>query len=450
MRRVVLLALIWGWSFLFIKVAVAGMTPSTVAGARITLGAVALLVTCRISGQRLPRDLTMWRHFAFMGLFYSAIPFTLLAWGEQRTTSALAAVCNATTPLFTAVAVSMVLGERLRRGQKIGLLVGLAGVAVAAGLTVSDLTKSSTVGGLAAVGAAACYGAAFAYARRYLADIPPLVAASGQLVMAAVMIAPFAITTTVVSGIVLTPTRLLAVLLLGVVNTGFAYALNYASIAEIGPTKASLVTYLVPIVAVTVGVIFLNEPFQGRLVIGTLIIIAGVALVQLRVDPGLRKMPVVGGILALLLIGGCASSSGGSATTGCGPPVHEVLDSNSTLHLLPAAPEPTYLTDPPTSGAHRVGLYPRGVLDQSIPRPVQVALLEKGSVVVQYRPGTLNNAALSALAQNNVLVTIAPNPDLPAPVVATAWTWKAVCQSVTLPALRRFVAVHAGHGPGTP
>ena len=448
MRRVVLLALIWGWSFLFIKVAVAGMTPTTVAGQRISLGALTLLVTCRLSGQRLPRDITMWRHFAFMGLFYSAVPFTLLAWGEQRTTSALAAVCNATTPLFTALAVSVVIGERLRRGQKIGLLIGLLGVAVAAGLSVSDLTKSSTVGGLAAVGAAACYGAAFAYARRYLADVPPLVSASGQLLMAAVMIAPFALTTTYMSGISLTPTRALAVLVLGVVNTGFAYVLNYASIAELGPTRASLVTYLVPIVAVTVGVVFLGEMFQGRLVVGTLIIIGGVALVQVRVTPRLRRLPLVGGVLALLLLGGCAGHAQ-SATT-CGAPVHEALDSNSILHLLPGAAEPPYLTDPPTSGAHRVGLYPRGVLDQPIPRPIQVALLEKGSVVVQYRPGTTDSGGLGALAKNNVLVTVAPNPDLPQAVVATAWTWKMTCQSVTLPALARFVAQHAGHGPGTP
>jgi drug/metabolite transporter (DMT)-like permease len=451
-RRVVILAFIWGWSFLFIKVAVAGMTPTTVAGLRIALGAAALLATCKISGQHLPRDMTTWRHFAFMGVMYSAVPFTLLAWGEQRSTSALAAVCNATTPLFTAIAVSVTMGERLLRVQKAGLLVGFAGVALAAGLSVNDLTKSSTAGGLAAVAAAACYGVAFAYARRHLFDIAPLVAASGQLIVATVIMLPFAVGTSVISGIHLTPTRVMAICVLGLVNTGLAYAINYASIAEIGPTKASLVTYLVPVVAVTVGVVFLGEPFEGRLLVGAAVIVAGVALVQGRINQRVRRVPLVGGLLAALLLGGCSRAVGASQGSGsaCGPSTQEVLDSLSTLHLLPGAPDPPYRTNPPTSGAHRVGLYPRGVVDQPIPRPVQVALLEKGSVIVQYRPGTVNANALNVLAATNVLVTVAPNPTLPAPVVATAWTWKLTCRAVSVPAVHAFVATHAGRGPGRP
>src|SRR4051812_16037201 len=121
MRRLLLLAFIWGWSFLFIKVAVEGMTPSTVAFARVGLGAAVLLVVVRARRLHLPVERRMWRHFAVAALFGNVLPFTSLAWGEQRITSALTAVLNASTPLFTAVIASIFLHERLRRMQKAGL-----------------------------------------------------------------------------------------------------------------------------------------------------------------------------------------------------------------------------------------------------------------------------------------------------------------------------------------
>ena len=102
MRRLFLLAGIWGWSFLFIKVAVGGMPPAAVAFARVALGMVVLLAVVRLRGLRLPAGREAWRHFAIVGLFGSALPFTLLAWGEQHIASALAAVLNAATPLFAA------------------------------------------------------------------------------------------------------------------------------------------------------------------------------------------------------------------------------------------------------------------------------------------------------------------------------------------------------------
>ncbi len=132
MRRLALLALIWGWSFLFIKVAVEGMTPSAVAGARIALGMVTMLLILRSRRIVLPRDVALWRHFFVMGFVHSAVPFTLLAWGEERITSALTAVLNATTPLFAALLTALLLGERLRRPQLVGIVLGFAGVAVAA------------------------------------------------------------------------------------------------------------------------------------------------------------------------------------------------------------------------------------------------------------------------------------------------------------------------------
>ncbi|MCA1842452.1 MAG: DMT family transporter [Actinobacteria bacterium] len=282
MRRVLALAGIWGWSFLFIKVAVRGLTPPTVAFTRVFLGMVVMLCVLRSRGLSLPRDRRTWRHFLVMGAFYSAVPFTLLAWGEERVTSALAAVVNASTPLFAALAGAVVLSERLRRPQLAGLLLGFVGVGVAAGMGGHDLASSSMAGVGAVMAASACYGYCFAYAQRHLAGVPPLVAACGQLVAATVVTAPFALASTAASGISLNGRIVVSMVLLGAVGTGFAYLLNYRVIAEMGATLASLVTYLVPVVAVTVGVLFLGEPFRVRLVLGGALIVLGIALLQER------------------------------------------------------------------------------------------------------------------------------------------------------------------------
>jgi drug/metabolite transporter (DMT)-like permease len=279
-KRLVLLAGIWGWSFLFIKVAVAGMTASTVAGLRVGLGAAVLLGVVRARGLRLPVGREWCRHFLVVALVGSAMPFTLLAWGEQHISSALSAVLNASTPLFAALFARLLLGDRLRAVQMAGLALGFAGVAVAANLDVDDLTRSALGGELAAIVAGAGYGLAFAYTRRHLTTIPPIVAAAGQLLTATLLLAPLALVTSVRQGLRPTPTRVAAIVLLGVLGTGVAYVLSYRLIADVGPTRASLVTYLIPIMAVAVGVLFLEETFSIRLVVGAGLTIAGIALLN--------------------------------------------------------------------------------------------------------------------------------------------------------------------------
>ena len=282
-----ILAFIWGWSFLFIKVAVRGMTPATVAWARVTLGAGVMLVVLRARRTALPprSERAQWRHFVVLAVTYNAVPFTLLAWAEQHISSALAAVLNASTPLFAAVLTAVLLGERLRRAQIAGLLLGFVGVAVAAGVGGGDLTGSSLWGELAVVGVSACYGFGFTYAQRHVSGIAPVVIAGGQLLAATVILFPVAALTTVGQGFELTPTRALSIVLLGVVGTGIAYLINYAAIADLGSTKASVVTYLVPVVAVAVGVAFLHEAFEVGLVVGGALTIVGIAMLHGRLLP---------------------------------------------------------------------------------------------------------------------------------------------------------------------
>lgn len=275
-----LLAFIWGWSFLFIKVAVEGMTPTTVAAARVSLGAAVLIALCRLRRVPLPRQPAVWRHFVIVGLVGSALPFTMLAWGEQRISSALTSVLNASTPLFTAALAAVLLQERLRRVQMVGLIVGLAGVAVASGLAPGDLGSASFAGSMASVGAGACYGFSFAYSRRHLMSLAPMVAAAGQLTAAAVLLSPVALASSLAEGLELTVTRVLAIGLLGVAGSGLAYVLNFRIIAELGPTRASLVTYLIPVVAVAVGVGLLDEQFRASIALGGGLIVAGIALVN--------------------------------------------------------------------------------------------------------------------------------------------------------------------------
>ena len=133
----------------------------------------------------------------------------------------------------------------------------------------------------------------------------------------------------------------------------------------------------------------------------------------------------------------CTSTNG----SGCGPALQEKLDSRSTLHLFPGAPDPVYQSDPPTSGPHRLGPRPTGIVDTPIDRPVQVAMLEEGDVLIQYRDAA-DKSALTPLAAAHV--TLAPNPALPQRVVATAWTWKQTCRAPDTKALRSFIAKHEG------
>jgi len=446
-RRLLLLAFIWGWSFLFIKVSVEGMSPPTVAFARVTLGASVLLLILRRQHRSLPRDRETWRRFAVAAVFANVLPFTLLAWSEERITSALAAVLNASTPLFTAILAALYLKDRLRLVQAGGLVLGFVGVAVAAGIGAGDLGHSSVLGALAAVIAGLFYGIAFVYMRRHLTGLEPTIAATGQLLMASALSFPFAVVTTATSGLDLNARRVLSITALGVIGTGLAYVLNYRIIADLGATRASVVTYIIPVVAVTVGVVVLDEPFEWRLLAGGALILTGLLLLRDRRLPRVQ-IPSAAAVLLLVLLFPLVSCSGGKsgASGTCRDPVQEQINPAAN-HILPGGTEPEYTTDPPTSGPHTPGAIPKGVLATPLARPSQVGALESGAVLLQYRDLSDDELRqLSDLVSDNVVV--APNPALPDRVVATAWLFKQTCGGVDATALRGFIRTHAGKGPG--
>ncbi len=281
--RIVVLAGIWGCSFLFIKVALEGMTATQVVLGRIVLGAVAILAWVAIRREPLPRQPSVWLHAAAMGLISNVVPFLGFAWGEENgATSGLAGIYNATTPLWTLVFVLLVLPtERPTRARLIGLVAGFVGVLVVLAPWRS-LHGAALDGQLACLGASACYGVAFVYTRKFLSGrAAPLGLATAQLTCAAVeigLVAPIVAT----HSVSLPPRVWLSVLALGAAGTGIAYVFYYGLVRDVGPTTASTVTYLVPLVAVTLGVAALGESLRWNDFVGALVVLAGILVAEDR------------------------------------------------------------------------------------------------------------------------------------------------------------------------
>ncbi|MDQ6648690.1 MAG: DMT family transporter [Actinomycetota bacterium] len=277
------LAAIWGTSFLFIKVGLEGVSAVQIVLGRLLAGAAVLLVIVAVRRQPLPRSPRTWGHLALMGLVANIVPFYLFAWGEQRASSSLAGIYNATTPLLTLlVAIAVLPVERPNLARTVGLLLGFLGVVTVLG-PWRGLGAASVTGQLAFLGAAACYGVAFVYTRRYLSGSghSPLVLATAQLVCAAA--AMIVLSPLVATDPVRLPARVvLSVLALGAVGTGLAYLLYYGLIAELGATTASTVTYYIPIVAVTLGVVVLGEEVRWNDFVGAAIVVLGVAVAEGR------------------------------------------------------------------------------------------------------------------------------------------------------------------------
>lgn len=461
MRKLIVLGVVWGCSFYFMKIALGGMTPTALVTGRLTFGALAVLISLAVTSSRLPQTAALWRRVAVMALVTNVIPFTLFAWAQERITSALASVLNASTALFAALVAAAFLGERLKRPQRFGLILGFLGVAVAAGVGAGDVGGSSLPGTMAGLGAALCYAIGFAYSQHHDLGSDPGGTTAGQLLIGAAVMAPFGVATSVTNGISLTGGPLIAIAVLGIVSTGIGYLIYYRMIAEVGATKASIVTYLVPVVGLVVGVTVAGEPFSWRLVIGALLIVGGVIAVQGNLPTWLkRRAPAAIAALVALIgatFGGCATgepaaedtttTSAAAAGEGCGSVIEEALDPQSGRHLLPGADVPPYRSDPPTSGAHFSGpLPPGGFRTEPLEPPAQVQFLEAGRALVQYRPGLVTTEELGnlqVLAVENDLIVVAPNPTVPAPVVATAWVHKMLCEDVDSEALASFAERHA-------
>jgi drug/metabolite transporter (DMT)-like permease len=281
----VFLGAVWGSSFFFGKLALRDIGPLTIVVLRVVIAAVLLNVAVRASGLRMPADRGSWRMFFTMGLLNSLIPFTLIFWGQQHIPSGLAAVLNATTPLFGVfLAHYLTREERLTVNRLVGVLLGLCGVIVMMGLSaLSHGFDASALAQLAVLCAAALYAVSAIYGRR-LRHLPSLVAASGQVTATAVMAVPLAfLVDGLWRGVQIGTVTWLAVTSLGVLSTALAYILYYRLLARIGASNLVLVTYLIPVSAIIFGTAFLGERLQLNHFAGMGLIAVGLACVDGRI-----------------------------------------------------------------------------------------------------------------------------------------------------------------------
>ncbi|AEB47762.1 hypothetical protein VAB18032_03390 [Micromonospora maris AB-18-032] len=280
----VALAAIWGSSFLFIKVGVAELHPLHLTLYRVGAGALTLLVVLALLRDRLPRDPRVWGHLCVIAAFGVAVPFSLFGYGEQRIESLLAGIWNATTPLVVLpMAVLVFRTERLTVRKAVGLALGFAGVLVVLGVW-QGVGGAHLVGQLMCFAAAACYGLAIPYQKKFVAgsELSGLSLSTAQLVLAT---AQLAIVAPLVAGAPPVPTSLspsvvASVLVLGAIGTGLAFVINLRNIRIVGATTAAMVTYLIPVFAIVIGALVLDERLTWHQPVGALIVLLGVAVSQ--------------------------------------------------------------------------------------------------------------------------------------------------------------------------
>ncbi|MBK9094968.1 MAG: DMT family transporter [Anaerolineae bacterium] len=274
-----LLSLVWGASFLFIKIALAELGPVTLVALRVGFGLVFLLLVLRWQRLSLPRDPRLWGLLTVAGLFNTAVPFVLIAWSEQTIDSGLASILNGTTPLFGLLIAHLVLhDERITGAKLIGVIISFIGLIIIVGRNPGSGFFSNVLGELAVIAASLSYASTSVFVRRFLRDQPTTVLAIGQLASAEVFL---------LAGILLAewPLRLptlpitwLSVLWLGILGSGFAYLLYFYLIKEMGASRTTTVTYAIPVVGVLLGVLVLHEALEGRVLAGAGLVIGGVVM----------------------------------------------------------------------------------------------------------------------------------------------------------------------------
>lgn len=279
---ILLLAAIWGPSFLFIKVAVQEIPPVTLVAARVALASFTLFLIVRAQGRRLPPWGRVWRHFAFMGLFAHALPFVLFSWGEMHVDSALASILNGTTPLFTVIlAHFLVADDRMTPLKLAGTLLGLAGLVALVVPSLLAGIQAETWGLLGMAVAAVCYAITIIYSRQHLRGLPPLVAPTAQLMMAAIFLLPVSLVLDKPFTLALPGWPALGGLLgLSLWGTAVAFAVYYHILEKMNATDLAMVTYLIPIFGIALGVIVLGETLSWNVYLGCALILLGVMTVN--------------------------------------------------------------------------------------------------------------------------------------------------------------------------
>ena len=280
----ILLGFLWGSSYLFIKIGVdAGLQPFTLVSLRLLIGFALLAVVVAVARESLPREPRIYGHLVVLGFFSVALPFMLITWAEQSVDSSLAAVLTGAVPLFVIpIAALFLRDERFTLNKLIGILVGLVGVAIVVGFDPAELVGNELLAEMALIGAAASYAVGGVYARRNMHGLRPMIPALFQVAFALVMVSIPALILEGPIRLDIRPEALFAVVWLGLLGSGAAYLVFFRLITRWGATRTTLVAYLLPIWGILLGALVLSEPIDARLILGTALVIGGIALVNWR------------------------------------------------------------------------------------------------------------------------------------------------------------------------
>jgi drug/metabolite transporter (DMT)-like permease len=283
MNLLLLLALgaIWGSSYLFIRVAVAEVPVLTLVGGRLLVSAAVLWGLLPILGHSIPRKRSLWGAYAFMGFFSGTLPYALISWGEQTISSGLAALLQATMPIFTVIMAHFFASdERMTLKGVLGVIVGFAGVSILILPELRGGVQANVLGQLAVVVSSVSYAGAAIFARGHLRGQPPLVSTMGQMTMGAVFTLPVALVVDRPSGLSPSLPAMSSWLSLTLLGTVVAYVIYYSLIERTSATFVSTVTYIIPVFGLILGALVLGEELNGLLLGSLALILLGVLLVR--------------------------------------------------------------------------------------------------------------------------------------------------------------------------
>jgi len=288
----VFLAVLWGGSYFYVGVAIKVLSPLEIVAFRVTLGALLLYFVVRVTGAEMPRDRTTWVAFFVMSLTNNVIPFSLIAWAQSEVASGLAAILNATTPLFAVIlAHYLTKDERMTPARVAGVMIGFGGVVIMIGPDAVAGATTDLLADLALLLASVFYALSPIYGRRFgRAGLAPLVTATGQFIAAAVIMVPLALIidrpwTLSMPG----PEVWGALFGLGAVSGSLAYIIYYRLLATAGAVNLILVTFLVPVTAILLGALFLGEHLAANHFLGMACIGLGLAAIDGRALRVLRR-----------------------------------------------------------------------------------------------------------------------------------------------------------------
>lgn len=289
----ILLSIIWGGSFFFVAVAVTALPPFTIVFLRCIIGAAGLMIVLLLLRQSVPLTRATVPAFIGMGLLNNVIPQSLIVWAQGSLASGHASILNATNPFFTILILHLsTANERATPAKVLGVAIGFAGVAAMIGLDVVA-ASGSLLPQLAMLAAACSYGFAGLWGRRFAAmGLPPVATATGQLCASSVILAALALAVEHPLSLPMPPlTVWAAVMALALISTALAYVVFFRIMATAGATNLSLVTFLIPVSAILLGILFLGETLHLRHIVGMVLIGAGLACIDGRLLARLRSTP---------------------------------------------------------------------------------------------------------------------------------------------------------------